>query len=464
MLAAEGRNYVEQGWWALRFAPALDVTPPADGQWDFYMHHPAGLPLLVSASFAVFGVSEWAARLLAIAASLLAIPVLWAFTRRLHGARAALVAAALAAVLPVTAYYGSLVDDVGPVLTLFLTAAFALYARLLDRPAGPTFGALLAALAAAGAINWQGVEVAGVLGLHAWWTGSRRRAAALFGVALALPALHLAHVAWAMGSVAADGSTGNLLHAFLFRSLGGAEKLGGLQATLGLLGLRLLRLYTVPVLLLALYALLRRRLGRRPGLTLLAIGFAVVDIAVFLEGATRHDYWLTTLVPGLLPVAAAGLGDLAGLVARGRPARATALLLFGTLAVGGWGALRTQQLWALAGGERSRDVGEFVRARFRPGDLVFTCEEATPAIRYYARRELRGGIDDRTLRLLARDPTLRRGVYFMLLQRPVHEHEHAELQALLSEHYHDRPGRLPDGSVVHVYNLGRPRAEALAPR
>ncbi|HZM01222.1 MAG TPA: glycosyltransferase family 39 protein, partial [Planctomycetota bacterium] len=141
LISTEARNYVQHGWWTLRFAPALDVGPPRAEGWDFYMHHPPGLALMISASFAVFGVAEWSARLVPVAASLLELVAIWALTRRLFGRGAALVAATLCATIPATAFYGSLVDDIGPALMVFVCAAFALHLRHLERPTRASFAA-----------------------------------------------------------------------------------------------------------------------------------------------------------------------------------------------------------------------------------------------------------------------------------------------------------------------------------
>ena len=88
----------------LYFGP-LPLPPDA-----FYVHHPTLLPTLVTGSFAVFGESEWAARLVPVACSLLSVVLLWLLVRSAVNARAATFAAAFFATLPMELHYGDMVD------------------------------------------------------------------------------------------------------------------------------------------------------------------------------------------------------------------------------------------------------------------------------------------------------------------------------------------------------------------
>ena len=455
VISVEARNFHEQGWWALRFAPALDVAPPPDGRWDFYMHHPPGLALLVSLSFAVFGVAEWSARLVPIACSLLELLAIWAIARRLFCRRSAFVAAALCATLPATAFYGSLVDDIGPGLMVFVAAAFALHLRDLDRPTRGTFAAQLAALVAAAAVNWQGVEVAGVLGLHYVLQRRLRRAVALFGLGLLVPALHLLHIRWAMGAVDEPGRWGTLLDAFLWRSWGGVEQFGGAQGSTGRLGENLLRLYTLPGLLLAALGLLRLRRARWPWALVALAAFALIDMAIFLEGSARHEYWCTTLAPVLLPLAGAGAVLAVDALARGAPAARGALLGAVALGAGGWGAWLTHARFEVIESTQLRDLGTLIREHTQPGDNVTTCEMLTYPMLYYAQRRMQGEVrDDNLARLRKALPELP-GHWFLLPERKLVPHEHEQLLEMLQETYEETVLKLPDGSAVHLFDLSQ---------
>src|ERR1700677_1480908 len=46
---------------------------------EYYLHHPTLLPLLTTASYAIFGESEWATRLFPVMCSMLSMIFLWLF-------------------------------------------------------------------------------------------------------------------------------------------------------------------------------------------------------------------------------------------------------------------------------------------------------------------------------------------------------------------------------------------------
>lgn len=88
----------------------------------FYVHHPTLLPLLVTASFALFGEAEWSARLVPVLCSLLSMIFLWLFVRDAVNRRAATLSAAVFATLPMELHYGDMVDF-EPCLVMLMLAA-----------------------------------------------------------------------------------------------------------------------------------------------------------------------------------------------------------------------------------------------------------------------------------------------------------------------------------------------------
>ncbi|HSI15988.1 MAG TPA: glycosyltransferase family 39 protein [Chthoniobacter sp.] len=102
----------------LYFGP-LPIPPEA-----YYVHHPTLLPVLVTASFALFGESEATARLVPVLASLASVIVLWLLLRSTAGPRAATFGAAIFALVPMELHYGDMVDF-EPVLTFWMLALLA---------------------------------------------------------------------------------------------------------------------------------------------------------------------------------------------------------------------------------------------------------------------------------------------------------------------------------------------------
>src|SRR5581483_4526290 len=92
---------------------------PADA---YYVHHPTLLPLLVTASFAMFGESEWTARLVPVTCSLLSLVLLWFLVRSSASRRTAAFVTAIFAAVPMQLHYGEMVDF-EPCLTMIFIAA-----------------------------------------------------------------------------------------------------------------------------------------------------------------------------------------------------------------------------------------------------------------------------------------------------------------------------------------------------
>ena len=88
----------------------LYFAPPPIPPDAFYVHHPTLLPTLVTAAFALFGESEWAARVVPVACSLLSAVLLWLLMRSAVNARAATLTTAAFATLPMELHYGDMVD------------------------------------------------------------------------------------------------------------------------------------------------------------------------------------------------------------------------------------------------------------------------------------------------------------------------------------------------------------------
>jgi 4-amino-4-deoxy-L-arabinose transferase-like glycosyltransferase len=87
----------------------------------YYVHHPTLMPLMVTASVAVFGETEWAAKLVPISCSLLSAMLLWLLVCDAIGKRAAALVVALFVTLPMELHYGDMVDY-EPCLVMWMLA------------------------------------------------------------------------------------------------------------------------------------------------------------------------------------------------------------------------------------------------------------------------------------------------------------------------------------------------------
>ena len=138
---------------------------------EFYVHHPTLLPTLVTVSFAVFGESEWAARLVPVVGSLASVVLLWLLVRSAVNARAATLAAAFFATLPMELHYGDMVDF-EPCLLMCMLAVLVCVRRW--QVTGRRAWAVLAGVATMATLwmDWPGylfvLSLAGCFILRGW--------------------------------------------------------------------------------------------------------------------------------------------------------------------------------------------------------------------------------------------------------------------------------------------------------
>ncbi|MEW6746880.1 MAG: glycosyltransferase family 39 protein [Planctomycetota bacterium] len=444
--AIMARNYVEQGYLTTRLAPATNPEPPPDGRWDLFLHHPPFFPLALSLSFLVFGVHEWSARLVPILASLIELIAILAITRTLFGEREGLVAAALAAIVPATAFYGSHVCELGPVVMAFASSAFALHLRYLAQPSRPVFVGLLACVAGAATNDWPGVYMAGAIVLHLLWMRRRREAITIVALVAALLLLHLAHVAWATGDLFQGGRGGGLKHAFEQRTWLGIERAGKtVSFALNAIGGHLVSLYTWPVVILAGLGLVQVRRSASPSAVAALVLAGLAHTLIFGEGATRHDFWNITMAPFLLMLAGAGMVKLTHAL-RPPSARVVTCAVL-TLAAALPAAYRTHQLFEYIESDYFYTLGRVINQHTQPGDQpIATTEFQADPMAYYARRRISPQITDALVSYF-------KGTYapgiFVVAEKKFQAHEHEKVFELLSRAA--TPTVVPTESCGKVY-------------
>src|SRR5262245_28362411 len=118
------RNMLRYPIEVTRLLPTVEmgVTPPAAAEAVRYSTHPPGLVWLLTGAFAVFGVHEWAARLVPIACSLASLWLLMRITASTQGRPVAALAGVLYAVMPMAAFFGRMVDQEAVCLFFMLLA------------------------------------------------------------------------------------------------------------------------------------------------------------------------------------------------------------------------------------------------------------------------------------------------------------------------------------------------------
>jgi dolichyl-phosphate-mannose-protein mannosyltransferase len=165
------RNFLRYPWEIHHGMPLIAVGEaiPAENERSIYPSHPAGLVWLVAAAFRVFGESEWAARLVPIMASLGSVVLLMLVVRRRWGDEIAIICGLLYSILPMTVYFGRMVNHEPLCLFFMLSAAWA-WDQLVN-PAASTAGrrcagvVWISAIIAGAWIDWAGALFAGLFAL-----------------------------------------------------------------------------------------------------------------------------------------------------------------------------------------------------------------------------------------------------------------------------------------------------------
>lgn len=326
------RNMIRYPFEDHRAMPLVAVGDAAPAtERSIYATHPAGLVWLLAAAFRIAGESEAVARAVAILASLMAMLLWFSRVRRRHDRETALLTGLIYVVLPLSVYYGRMVNH-----EAFCLPAMILALACWDRwnlSKGRVSGRLLAAVGWCAAvllgimIDWPMMLFAGLFCLHASWQWNTGRipgsrliccwAVFIGGVLLVL--LHMVY-----GGL--EGRWADLIAIFTSRTTPAAAGLAARAWS------HTIENFTLPVLALAaiqlLYGALHRlRRSRLPAATrgdlppasgdaawvLPATG--VIWLALFFRQYQMHQYWVFYLGPAVALAAARGLlllRDLAG--------------------------------------------------------------------------------------------------------------------------------------------------------
>jgi 4-amino-4-deoxy-L-arabinose transferase-like glycosyltransferase len=460
------RNYARDGFTVAGGAPRFDVAGADVSSPDVYAHHPPGVTLLTGLVFRAVGVSERAARLVSVAATLAGLALLFALVRRVAGGTTAGYTALLCATLPMTVVYGTHVEVQGPHVLAAGIAVLWTYDRWR---AGGAVWPWVAALVLASAFDWFGLYYGAACVVHAALAPPRRLGAAV-AMGAALTAVFGAWVLW-LGNL--PGMTpGAVFQAAGVRVDGGSgaeqaeapslmEGLGQQLEELGPLlpGLPLLLLLALAVLIVA--KLSTPAEPDRPGLSTrwlvgMLLAPPLIHALVFPAGLVVHSYWLFALPPALALAAAV-------LLVRVWPGGA--LLVVVTLVIVFHGRL--------AGARQPEDrlpsmVGISLGQLVPEGELVLTNFETNPLrwgqtgdayhvrlpeVTFYADRAVRGAVDrpERLEEALDRMPE---AGWFLLAPFPVPPDPLA-LERALDARSEGPAETLSKDPVVRLYRLAR---------
>ena len=190
------RNMVRYGYVGTRLGLIQNSGPIDQGnEAVYYTHAPPLVAVLASISFHIFGVHEWAARLVAILHSLMTLVLALHLGERLGGKRAGLLAGGLLLTMPMYAYYGR--NMMYPTMSCpCLLLCLILWQRWVHSGRRKFLVGMYVTALWGAMLYFHGTAFPVALAAYHWTTGRRRRvamAAGMVGVVVFVAALFLTH-------------------------------------------------------------------------------------------------------------------------------------------------------------------------------------------------------------------------------------------------------------------------------
>lgn len=292
------RNYLKYGWRETKLGQITNSGLVSPAEFNFQTHYPSTFPLLLAVSYRIFGVTEWAGRIIPLIFSLASLILLFQIARNLQFSHLTSLATIVIAGTPMFRYFAKLPVHEPLVISASLLSIYC-YLKFIKHPCrqwliGFYFSALFNSL-----ISWPGYLLYPFLTLHAFIYYRRR----WFLIALAnlvLVAglgLHLFHTFLLTGDLLGGG----LIKALLFRL--------NLSATNGFTWgkylfqeARWLTVYYTRILLFSaaifIFSLIKKQKKSLAQSLIVALAlFAISYLLIFSNMVFIHDYFNIFFLP-----------------------------------------------------------------------------------------------------------------------------------------------------------------------
>ena len=315
----KARNYLKYGFWQLKFG---QITGNFNGTVKYSSldtHYLPLLPVLISLSFVIFGVVEWAERLIPALFSILGILAFLAVVERIWDRRIALISSIFYIFNPMFIYFGSLPAPDIPVLAMYLIS-FYFYLRWSLENKNWTFFLFCLSLFVGGLFSWTIVYIVPLLILHSAITGKLRLKLVIPCVVVFMTlSLQLIHSYILTGSFL----TKDTLETLKSRLVEANFSFGGVQFTLynyaRLEISRLQAFFTRIALILSIICVisnLNLRFDRKKASLLFFLGVGIAHPLIFSRYVFVHDFLNFYLLPFISLSAALGLMILSHFLSR----------------------------------------------------------------------------------------------------------------------------------------------------
>jgi hypothetical protein len=461
------RNYLAFGLARTHGIPVLTVgDPPAGTPIAYYPDHPPLVPWLISSSYVLFGFGEWQTRLPSALASVSAALMLYLLVQRNSSRRAALIAAAIYAALPINLYFGAMPEVLGSPFVLFSLMAVDAYLLLHDRQAAGRLWWLLVTFTLAALCDWPAFFLVPIFLVHFLTTRPRGSWGWVIGFCAAACGVFAALYVYI--AVAAQLPWTWMVPLVLHRSaISTTSSFSAGQWWSTALAFNR-HLHTLPVILLSglwLAACARTSQARVAGIL---IAWGLLHVVIGRQGVFNHEWWWWPLTPGLAVTAALMIESLIVALERRPSVVANAIATCAIVVFAIWtSAVSWHELFPNPAGRAftTRDLGRAIRsAAPGPSDLALLAWSGfDPQIWFYSDRAVRAdvwSVADLERRL--REPTAdllfgfdqpwtgpATGLVFPLQLRD----DFKELRTFLREHYRIVPAPDDVTAQFEVYDL-----------
>src|SRR3989344_1125737 len=159
------KNYIRYGYISTKLGQVRnpEITQPAN--FNFLIHYPPLLPILISLGFKVFGPVEFAARLIPVAASLLLLSMIFLIGISLVSVSVGFLAALFVVLTPLFIYFGKLpVHDT--IVPAFGVTAFYGYIQYMKTRKKIYYMLILFGVVVGGLVNWSNYYVVLAIIVH----------------------------------------------------------------------------------------------------------------------------------------------------------------------------------------------------------------------------------------------------------------------------------------------------------
>jgi 4-amino-4-deoxy-L-arabinose transferase-like glycosyltransferase len=320
------RNYLRYGWLNIKFAQFLDAGPLQPDSVP-YTRHPPLFPILVSISFKLFGIHEWAARLVPLIFSVGTIIAFYLLVSKVWNQRIALLSCFIMSLMPMASYYGVELSSEGNMILFSFILTTYFYILYLENRRVLYLILIISSFLLGALTDWPAFYSPLLLSLH-YILFSKQPMKHKSFFAFPIFASFVFICLFFIYPKILTGSYSAIMSKFLYR-IGSSSSDREIGQTFTImqwfkkLFSYYLKLYTVPILILSLiwFANFIKKLVNGETLSkdivvIIFLLFGLIHIFLGRQGAWIHPYWSAPLIPGLAIASALPLEAIYNLVSR----------------------------------------------------------------------------------------------------------------------------------------------------